>query len=154
MKQLPIYIGLFSLFFACQNNPTTIDYSHLPEAFIVNITNPAGTSLNASFLPLPGNLGYWKESTEVFVIAEQLAKGTQLPVRPIATLLLEEQGISRPIIIASPIDTLQQLSTTTNFSDFITKNAGEKQIIQDWFLYEKGLGKLSLIHISEPTRPY
>ena len=94
---------------------------------------------------MPGNLAHLNESTEVLVIAEQLEKGKQLSVRPIATLMLEENGQARQIIIASPLDSIHQLSNTTNFSDFITKNAGEKQIIQDWFLYEKGLGKVSLI---------
>ena len=59
--------------------------------------------------------------------------------------MLEENGQTKQIIIASPLDSLLRLSNTTNFSDFITKNAGEKQIIQDWFLYEKGLGKVSLV---------
>ncbi len=145
MKYLPIYLlSIYSLF-ACENKPTPVDYSHIPEAFSVEISNSAGTTLNHSFLPLPGNLAYLNESTEVLVIAEQLKNGTQLSVRPIATLMLEEKGQARQIIIASPLDTIHQLSNTTNFSDFITKNAGEKQIIQDWFLYEKGLGKVSLV---------
>jgi len=145
MKYRPIYLLLSCLFVACQNEPTPVDYSHIPEAFSVEITNPAGTALNHSFLPLPGNLGHLNESTDVLVLAEQMENGTQLWTRPIATLLLEENGQPKQIIIASPLDTLQQLSTTTNFSDFITKNAGEKQIIQDWFLYQKGLGKTTLI---------
>ena len=81
----------------------------------------------------------------MLVVAEQIKRGTALPVRPIAALMLEENGKTKQVIIASPLDTLQQLFTTTNFSDFITKNAGEKQIIQDWFLYQKGLGKTTLI---------
>lgn len=145
MKYLPIYLLLAYSFFSCQNEPVPIDYSHIPEAFTIEITNSAGTSLNHSFLPLPGNLGHLNTSTEVLVVAEQLKNGTQLAVRPIATLMLEENGQAKQIIIASPLDTLHQLSTTTNFSDFITKNVGEKQIIQDWFLYQKGLGKTTLI---------
>jgi len=145
MKYLPIYLLFICAFFACQNEPATIDYSHVPEAFIVEITNSAGTSLNQSFLPLPGNLGHINEATDVLVVSEQLKSGTQLWARPIATLMLEENGQAKQIIIASPLDSLHQLSTTTNFSDFITKNAGEKQIIQDWFLYQKGLGKTTLI---------
>ena len=145
MKYLPIYLLLSCLFFACQNEPAPVDYSHLPEAFRVEITNPAGTSLNHSFLPLPGNLGHLNESTDVLVVAEQLKSGTQVWTRPIAALMLEENGQTKQVIIASPLDSLLRLSNTTNFSDFITKNAGEKQIIQDWFLYEKGLGKVSLV---------
>ena len=145
MKYLPIYILLGCLFLACKNEPKAVDYSHIPEGFTVTISNPAGTTLNHSFLPLPGNLGHLDVSTDVLVVAEQLTNGTQLSVRPIATLILEENGQAKHIIIASPLDSMHQLSNTTNFSDFITKNAGEKQIIQDWFLYEKGLGEVSLI---------
>ncbi|MFK7979577.1 MAG: inorganic diphosphatase [Saprospiraceae bacterium] len=145
MKYRPIYLLLSCLFFACQNEPVAVDYSHIPEVFTVEITNPAGTTLNHSFLPLPGNLGHLNEATDVLVIAEQLANGAELSVRPIAALMLEENGQAKQVIIASPLDSLLQLSTTTNFSDFITKNAGEKQIIQDWFLYEKGLGKVALV---------
>jgi len=145
MKYQPIYLLLGCLLMACQTEPVPVDYSDVPEAFTIAITNSAGTTLNNSFLPLPGNLGHLNESTDVLVIAEQIKSGTQLWTRPIATLMLEENGQPKQIIIASPLDTLQQLSTTTNFSDFITKNAGEKQIIQDWFLYQKGLGKTTLI---------
>ena len=145
MKSLPIYLFLISTFLNCTNEPVPVDYSHIPEAFEVVISNPAGTSLNHSFLPLPGNLGHLNESTDVLVVAEQLKNNTKLAVRPIATLMLEEAGQPKQIIIASPLDSIHQLSTTTNFSDFITKNAGEKQIIQDWFLYQKGLGKVQLI---------
>lgn len=145
MKYSLIYLLLMATFFSCKNEPTPIDYSHIPEAFEVVISNPAGTALNQSFLPLPGNLGHLNETTDVLILAEQLRNGTELSVRPIATLMLEEAGRAKQIIIASPLDSILQLSTTTNFSDFITKNAGEKQIIQDWFLYQKGLGKVQLI---------
>ena len=129
----------------CKSEPPIVDYSHIPEAFTITIQHPAGTSLNHSFLPLPGNLGQLSTSTKVLVIAEQVAIDTKISVRPIATLFLEENGNPKQVIIASPLDTLLQLSSTTNFNDFITKNVGEKQIIQDWFLYEKGLGKTTLI---------
>lgn len=145
MKFQPIYLFLSFLLFTCHNERISVDYSHIPEAFPVEITNPAGTALNHSFLPLPGNLGHLDNATNVLVLAEQVKVGTELWARPIATLMLEEFGQAKQIIVASPIDTMYQLSATTNFSDFITKNAGEKQIIQDWFLYQKGLGKTTLI---------
>lgn len=147
MKHLPIYLLIFSCLLACKNEPQQIDYSHILEGFKVEIVAAAGQSSTNSFLPNIGNIAFLNadKNTTVLVLAEQLAVGKSLSVRPIGTLQVKEQNQLKNIIIASPLDTTLQLSKTTNFETFITANAGEKQIIQDWFLYEKGLGTRELV---------
>lgn len=147
MKYLPIYLLIFACLFACQNEPPAADYSHIPSAFKVEIVEPAGFSNTQSFLPNIGNIAYLEETknTIVLVLAEQLAMGKSIFVQPIGTLQIEENKQLKNIIIANPLDSTLQLTQTTNFETFITANAGEKQIIQDWFLYEKGLGVRDLV---------
>jgi inorganic pyrophosphatase len=86
-----------------------------------------------------------KLDTEVLVLSEAVKKGSKMPVHPIATLILKENNQNRHVIIATPADTLDKLTNTLVFEEFIVENAGEKQIIQDWFLYQKGLGKVQLV---------
>lgn len=149
MRYLPIYCVLILAFlFSCQQGAKPeADYANIPEAFKVEISTAAGQSTNQSFLPLIGNLGYLDESKKVgvLVLSEAVKAGNILDVRPIGTLLLQEENQLKHVIIASPLDTVLQLTPTTNFQEFITENAGEKQIIQDWFLYQKGLGETELV---------
>ena len=148
MRYLPIYFALcFLTIFSCKQAASSGDYSHVPDAFQVTISTPAGQSTNQSFLPIMGNLGYLDESKNigVLVLSERVESGNVINARPIGTLLLQEENQLKHIIIASPLDTAIQLTQTTSFQEFIAKNAGEKQIIQDWFLYQKGLGNTELV---------
>lgn len=147
MKYLPIYLLAFACLFACKNEPQEVDYSHIPEGFKVEIVESAGYANDQSFLPNIGNIAYLDATgnTTILVLAEQLEIGKSLSVRPIGTLQIKENSQLKNVIVASPLDSTLQLSTTTNFETFITANAGEKQIIQDWFLYEKGLGTRELV---------
>ena len=145
MKHLPITILIFILLYSCNPTLNRQDYSHIPSAFDIQITHSAGTTESQSFLPFLGNIGIINENTEVLVLSTSVEIGKFMPVRPIGTLILKEGEDLKNIIIASPLDSTMQLSTTTNFQEFIAENAGEKQIIQDWFLYQKGLGKTELV---------
>ncbi len=149
MRYLPIYCALILvLICSCEQEvQPEVDYTDIPAAFKVEISTAAGQSTNQSFLPLIGNLGYLDESknTAVLVLSESVSAGRVMDVRPIGTLLVREANQLKHIIIASPLDTVLQLSQTTSFQEFITKNAGEKQIIQDWFLYRNGLGTTELV---------
>lgn len=147
MKYLPIGFIVACILVACQSEPKVIEYSHIPEAFSVEISVPAGMSTTKSFLPTPGNLAYSsKDNTlAVLVLAESQKIGINIPVRPIGALQFKEKEQLKNIIIATPIDTAIQLTSTTSFREFIAENAGEKQIIQDWFLYEIGLGNRQLV---------
>lgn len=149
MRYLPIYcILILILIGSCQQAvQSEVDYTDIPNAFKVEISTAAGQSTNQSFLPMIGNLGYLDENKNiaVLVLSESVKAGKVMDVRPMGTLLLQEENQLKHIIIASPLDTVLQLTQTTTFQEFITKNAGEKQIIQDWFLYQNGLGKTELV---------
>lgn len=148
MRYLPIYCAFcINLLFSCQETVPPVDYSHISNAFEVEISTSAGQTASGSFLPLMGNLGYMdmEQNIGVLVLSESVETGKIMNVRPVGTLLLKEANQLKHIIIASPLDTTIQLTETTIFQEFITKNAGEKQIIQDWFLYQKGLGNTELV---------
>jgi len=149
MRYLPIYcVLMLGFIFSCQQAiQPEVDYTNMPEAFKVEISTAAGQSRNQSFLPLMGNLGYLDEGENiaVLVLSESVKTGSVMDVRPIGALLLQEENQLKQIVVASPLDTVLQLTPTTNFQEFITENAGEKQIIQDWFLYQNGVGKTDLV---------
>lgn len=147
MKYPSFYLFLFLFLAACQNQTNVADYAHIPNAFDVQIDIPAGDVKDQSFLPYLTNVGFVgsANATTILILSKRLEKGKLVKVRPIATLQIIEQNQPKNIIITSPVDSLLSLSPTTNFQQFITANAGEKQIIQDWFLYQKGLGETTLV---------
>jgi len=142
---------LFSI--GCQQENNSIKHTVVSEdiknekAFLTTIKKPAGASSRHSFLPYPTNYGICENQTniEVLTIAPRLAQNDQIAVQPIATLVLSEQGKSRPIVLATPIDTSLQIINSSNYQQFLIQQIGMRQIIQDWFLYEKGLGKVELV---------
>jgi len=146
-----LILALFTL--SCQQENKSIKHTVAPEdiknekAFITTIQQPAGASSTHSFLPYPANYGISQNQSnvEVLTLAPRLSSDDQIAVQPIATLVLSEQGTSRPIILATPIDTSLQLIQSTNYQQFLVQQAGIRQILQDWFLYEKGLGKVELV---------
>lgn len=147
MKYFFCFSMLLLTFVSCKNDPKITAYEDVENVFFVEIKTPAGETDSNAFLPYPGNLGYLTsdQKTEILVLSESAEKGTKIPVQPIGTLILKENNQIRHIIITSPVDSTMKLSQTINFQQFITQNAGEKQIIQDWFLYQKGLGKVELV---------
>ena len=142
--QFLLWLGLL---LAC-GNASERGSTELPEdSFLVKITISAGQTDQPSFLPYLGNYGQLEmdENTAILVLSKSVKPGTQMPVRPLGTLVFKENQLTKNVIIATPIDSLQKLSQVANFQEFIIENVGEKQIVQDWFLYQKGLGKRELI---------
>ncbi len=142
--QFLLWVGLL---FACKGDFSQESAKLLEDSFLAKITIPAGQTDQPAFLPYPGNYGHLTtdENIAVLVLSKGVKSGAKMLVRPLGTLVLKEDQQTRNIIIATPTDSLQQLSQAINFQEFIVKNAGEKQIVQDWFLYQKGLGKTKLI---------
>ena len=154
-----IYIlSLFCLFACNQENKTQAFYSGTDDikaekAFLMEITNPAGSGSDHAFLPYPVNYGFFTEDTklEIVTIMNQLEKGTQVAVYPIATLVLKEAGQERSIVVTTPLDTALQIIPIMDYQNFLVEQIGPRQIIQDWFLYEKGLGKVDLVGWKEES---
>ena len=148
-----VLLSVILLLIACQQEASTLKQTlkttdlEQEKAFLTDIKHPAGTISDYPFLPYPANLGICNNnaSLEVLTLAAPLDSADQIAVYPIATLLLEEAGKERPIIIASPVDTTLQIINTVNYQQFLIQQSGMRQVLQDWFLYEKGLGKVELI---------
>ena len=68
--------------------------------------------------------------------------GTVIPVKPIAALLLLDEGEEDTKIIAVPADPKLRVMNASDFQDFSIAYDGAKHIIENWFLYYDGLGTM------------
>ena len=109
------------------------------------------------FLPYPGNYGFIPstfmdpaqggdgDALDVLLIAEAVETGQVVEARPIATLLLSDNGEIDTKIIAVPIDSEKNLIKAQNFIEFMLEYDAAKRIIEEWFLNYKGLGSTELL---------
>ena len=110
-----------------------------------------------NFLPYPGNYGFIPstymdpmqggdgDALDVLVIAESLPTGTVLETKPIATLLLKDNGDLDTKIIAIPVNLEDQVLPIANFQDFLIHHDISKRMIEQWFLNYKGPNEMQLI---------
>ncbi len=108
------------------------------------------------FLPYPGNYGFIPgtlmdkarggdgDALDVLVIAESVPTGQAIEIQPIAALQLLDQGELDTKIIAVPTDSSLQVMHAVDFESFLLEYNMAMNIIQDWFLNYKGLGKMEL----------
>ena len=108
------------------------------------------------FLPYPGNYGFIPstlmaesaggdgDALDVLVISESLATGTVVEIIPIAALMMEDGGEIDTKIIGVPVDSTKRVIHATDFEDFLINYNMAQNIIQDWFLNYKGLGKVQM----------
>lgn len=108
------------------------------------------------FLPYPGNYGFIPstmmdksvggdgDALDILVIAESMTTGTVLEVIPIAALMMIDGGEIDTKIIAVPVDSTKRVIDATNFEQFLIEYNMAQNIIQDWFLNYKGLGKVEM----------
>ena len=132
-----------------------IEYNPKSKNFEMNQEN--GQERMIDFLPYPANYGFVPstkmdkkrggdgKALDVLVIAESIKTGTILKVKPIATLLLEDDGLLDAKIVAVPIDSTLSIIKANDFQTFMIDYFAVKQIIQDWFLNYKGLGKMKML---------
>lgn len=104
------------------------------------------------FLPYPGNYGYVPgtladaadggdgDPVDILVISESQPTGTLMPVIPIASLLLLDEGERDTKIIAIPADSTLQTITPLNYQDFMIQYDAARRMIEDWFLNYDGYG--------------
>ena len=127
-----------------------IEYDKEKKVFVVDQRN--GKDRIIDFLPYPGNYGFIPstymdsalggdgDALDVLVIGESVPKGTVMAVKPIAALLLMDEGEEDTKIIAVPADPQLRVMNADNFQDFSITYDGAKHIIETWFLYYDGLG--------------
>ena len=127
-----------------------IEFDKEKKEFAVDQRN--GKDRIIDFLPYPGNYGFIPstymdpavggdgDALDVLVIGESLPTGTVIPVKPIAALLLVDEGEEDTKIIAVPADPKLCVMKVDDFQEFSITYDGAKHIIENWFLYYDGLG--------------
>ena len=127
-----------------------IEFDKEKKEFAVDQRN--GKDRIIDFLPYPGNYGFIPstymdpavggdgDALDVLVIGESLPTGTVIPVKPIAALLLVDEGEEDTKIIAVPADPKLCVMKADDFQEFSITYDGAKHIIENWFLYYDGLG--------------
>ena len=115
-----------------------------------------GKNRVVDFLPYPGNYGFIPstlmdesvggdgDALDVLVIAESQPTGTVLEIIPIAALMMVDGGETDTKIIGVPVDSTLRVIQATNFEDFLIEYNMAQNIIQDWFINYKGLGKVQM----------
>ena len=131
------------------------EYNYESNAFEVEVRN--GKERVVDFLPYPGNYGFIPsthmdperggdgDALDILVIAESVPPGTVMEVKPIATLQLLDGGEIDTKLIGVPVDSSLQVIDAMDFLTFTLEYNAAQQIIQNWFLSYKGLGKMELI---------
>lgn len=109
------------------------------------------------YLAYPANYGYIAqtriekesggegEDLDVLILSKRLESGTVIGIKPIATLVLRDNGIVDTKVIAIPIDTTLQIIKAYDYQTFITRYNSIQQIIQQWFLNYKGIGQVEFL---------
>lgn len=127
-----------------------IEFDKEKKKFLVD--QREGKDRIIDFLPYPGNYGFIPstymdparggdgDALDVLVVGESMPTGTVIAVKPIASLLLLDEGEEDTKIIAVPVDPSLQVMKADDFQEFSIAYDGAKHIIQNWFLYYDGLG--------------
>lgn len=127
-----------------------IEYNKETEKFEIDQRDGKDRIIN--FLPYPGNYGYIPgtlmdkerggdgDAVDVLVLAESLPTGTVIPIKPIATLMLLDEGEADTKLIAIPADTSLQTMQIAGFEHFMIDYDAARHSIETWFMNYDGLG--------------
>ena len=138
-----------------------IEYNKDKKSFENDEIN--GETRMIDFLPYPGNYGFIPstlmdvgqggdgDALDILVLGESLPTKSLIATRPIATLLLRDQGEIDTKIIAVPADPAFQIMEISNFQDFLIRYDAAKRIIESWFLNYKGSNTIELIRWEDET---
>ena len=132
-----------------------VEYDYANKRFQIDVID--GEERVIDFLPYPGNYGFIPstlmdeesggdgDALDILVISESLKTGDTISVIPIATLMLNDGGEIDTKIIAVPSDPAKRVMDVTDFETFSVKYSMAKNIIENWFLNYKGIGKTEMI---------
>lgn len=127
-----------------------IEYNKKSKKFEIDQRDGKDRIIN--FLPYPGNYGYVPgtlmdkerggdgDAVDILVLAESLPTGTVISVKPIATLMLFDEGEADTKLIAIPVDTSLQTMRITGFEHFMIDYDAARHLIETWFMNYDGLG--------------
>lgn len=125
-----------------------IEFNYDTQTF--EIDQKDGVDRIIKYLPYPGNYGFIKntmmdkddggdgDALDVLVICEAMPTGTSLPIIPIGTLSLLDEGEIDDKVIAVPVDTKLNILGVTTWAEFIEKCPGCDEVIKTWFLRYSG----------------
>jgi len=128
-----------------------IEYDYTNKRFQIDVID--GKERVIDFLPYPGNYGFIPstlmdeerggdgDALDILVISESIPTGDTISVLPIGALMLNDGGEIDTKIIAVPNDPEKRIMNVTDFETFAVKYSTAKNIIENWFLNYKDLGK-------------
>ena len=131
-----------------------IEFNKTTQQFENDVEN--GKTRIINFLPYPGNYGFIPgthmdparggdgDALDIILISESLETGTVIEVRPIAAMLLIDNGELDTKLVAVPIDSAQQVFQVADYQSFMINNDPARRILEDWFLNYKGFGEMQL----------
>ena len=132
-----------------------IEYNYENKRFQIDVID--GKERVIDFLPYPGNYGFIPstlmdedrggdgDALDILVIAESVETGDTISVIPIGALMLKDGEAIDTKIIAVPFDPAKRVMDATDFETFAVKYSSAKNIIENWFLNYKGLGKTEMV---------
>jgi inorganic pyrophosphatase len=132
-----------------------IEWNQSSRQFLVNQVD--GRDRVVDFLPYPGNYGFIPgtlmeearggdgDPLDVLVLCPSLPTASLVKIKPIAALLLEDNGEIDTKIIAIPAEPAVRSLQAANFLDFILKYDAARLIVEEWFLSYKGDGQTRLL---------
>jgi inorganic pyrophosphatase len=125
-----------------------IEWDQSRQQFLVNQVD--GRDRVVDFLPYPGNYGFIPgtlmdearggdgDPLDVLVLCPSFPTASIVKIKPIAALLLEDNGEIDTKIIAIPTDPETRSLRAENFLDFILTYDAARLIVEEWFLSYKG----------------
>ncbi len=131
-----------------------IEWDPSSRQFLVNQVN--GQDRVIDFLPYPGNYGFIPgtlmdearggdgDPLDVLVLCPSMPTASVVNIKPIAALVLEDNGEIDTKIIALPADPAARSLQADSFIDFMLRYDAARLIIEEWFLSYKGDGQTRL----------
>jgi len=132
-----------------------VEYQSEEQRFLPDTLD--GKPRRVDFLPYVGNYGFIPstlmdetlggdgDALDVLVLSESVDRGTVMNVKPIATLMLLDDGEIDTKIIAIPVDSTQRIIQATNFQELFLHYGMVKLILEEWFLNYKGPNRTTLL---------
>lgn len=132
-----------------------IEWNQSSRSFLVN--KLGGQDRVIDFLPYPGNYGFIPgtlmdearggdgDPLDVLVLSPSQPTGSLMKIKPIAVLLLEDNGEIDTKIIAIPANLEDRSLMADNFLDFMLTYDAARLIVEEWFLSYKRDGRSRLL---------
>lgn len=140
---------LLLLFHSCKNEHHSD--ANIAQNLTVKIIASAGDDYDyidgdnsIPYMNLPFNLGQHitanDEEIEFAVVGRKISNRKRVEVNVIGVLNFEENGQSKFVIVATPLNSSLISLNLNQFSDLVVKHTAVKDIIQSWYLNRCGLG--------------